>query len=325
MVDNGFPVNFIKASPQFNTATIYDNRGYANYHSMQAQITLRPTHGLSFQTTYTLSKNLANSGGISPDPRNLATGYTLQGSDRTHNWVTFGTYDLPFGPGQLFGKSTHGALARVIGGWQLGWITTVISGAPLAVTANCGLYANCTPDAVNGGIDPKSAAVSWPNGAASGSLFANRYVSKFNNGTVAYDPQCTDPNVVAQGITGYSNLCTLTAVVDSKTNKIVLQNPLPGKMGSVSYNSFRDHGRWNVDMSMSKSIAVTETKRFQFRADISNIFNHVMASGVPAFGNGTRYENPGPPVMTINSSSPLGYYDRKIGGRTFQAMARFDF
>jgi hypothetical protein len=312
MVDNGFPVNFIKASPQFNTATLYENKGYANYHSMQLQVTLRPTHGLSFQTTYTLSKNLGNSGGMSPDPRDLATGYALQSSDRTHNWVTFGTYDLPFGPGQKFGKSSNGVLSRVIGGWQLGWITSVISGAPLAATANCGLYANCTPDAVNGGIDPKSASISWPNGARNGSLFSDRYAP-------TTDPQCA-------GVWN-PGLCTLTAMTDSKTSRIVLQNPAPGRMGSVTYNSFRDHGRWNVDMSITKSVAITETKRFQFRADIANIFNHPMASGVSTTSG--RVQNETPPIMSINPTNGvsynLGYYSEKVGGRTFQAMLRFDF
>jgi hypothetical protein len=312
MVDNGFPVNFIKASPQFNTATLYDNQYYANYHSFQAQITLRPTHGLSFQSTYTWSKNLGFTGGLSPDPRDPSTGYVLQASDRAHNWVTFGTFDLPFGPSGLIGKGAHGAVARIIGGWQLGWITSVQSGAPLAITANCGLYANCTPDVVGSGIDPKSASVSWPNGAENGSLFANRYVS-------TTDPQCAgvwDPS-----------LCTLTATMDSTTKQIVLQNPLPGKRGTLGYNSFRDQSKWNVDMSISKSIALNETKSFRFRADITNVFNHPIASGEYGFGSTSgRHENYGPPTMAITgSATPIGYYDKKIGGRTFQAMVRFDF
>jgi hypothetical protein len=303
MVDNGFPVNFIKASPQFSSATFYENLGYSNYHSLQAQVTVRPTHGLSLQSTYTWSKNLGNSGGISPDPRNLATGYTLLSSDRTYNWVTFGTYDLPFGR-----SNSRQTLTRAIGGWQLGWIASVIGGAPLALTANCGMYANCTPDAVNGGIDPQSASVSWPNGAANGSLFANRYVS-------ATDPQCA-------GIWNPS-LCTLTATMDSTTKKIVLQNPMPGKIGTVGYNSFRDHGRWNVDMSMSKSIAITESKSFRFRADFSNIFNHPRASGVSSTSG--RVQNETAPSMGINGGTPIGYYSEKVGGRTFQVLVHFDF
>jgi hypothetical protein len=311
MEDNGFPVNFIKASPQFNSATLYENQGYANYHSFQAQVTLRPTHGIYFQSTYTWSKNLGNSGGLAPDPRDLSTGYILQGSDRPHNWVTYGTFDLPLGPNRLVGSSTHGALAKVLGGWQIGWISTVQSGAPLSLSANCGLYGNCTPDIVGDGIDPSSIGVSWLDGARSGSLFENRY-------TFTKDPQCLSIDSSLQ------SLCTMQAVVDSTTGNIVLQNPWPGKLGNMGYNTFRNLVRWNVDASVSKSVAIDETKSFRLRVDISNIFNHPFASGGLG-ASGVRITFPTAPDMNINGTNPIGQYSYKVGGRTIQAMARFDF
>jgi hypothetical protein len=314
MVANGFPVDFIKASPQFNSATLNENQGYSNYHSFQAQVTLRPTHGIYFQSTYTWSKNLGNSGGLSPDPRNLSTGYVVQGSDRPHNWVTYGNFDLPFGPGHMLLTNTHGALAKAIGGWQVGWISTVQSGSPLAMTANCGLYANCTPDIVNGGIDPSSIGLYWPSGAGNGSLFANRY-------SFVADPQCSNSSIVAPSL---QSLCTLQAVKDSKSGQIVLQNPLPGTQGSMGYNTFRNLTRWNVDMSLSKSVAITETKSFRLRADISNIFNHPLPSGYLSM-SGTRIVVPQPPYMSINGTNAIGLYTDKVGGRTLQATARFDF
>jgi len=320
--DNGFPVNFIKASPQFHTATLYENQGYANYHSFQAQVTLRPTHGVNFQSTYTWSKNLGNSGGLAPDPRDLGTGYVLQGSDRPHNWVTYGNFDLPFGPGTAVGGDTQGAVARIIGGWQLGWITAVQSGAPLNLGTGvaainftnsgnfCGLYEYCTPDIVNGGIDPSSVGVSWPDGATSGSLFADRY-------TFTRDPQCDSID------SSLRSLCTLQAIADSTNGKIVLQNPLPGKRGTLGYNSFRNQTRWNVDMSLSKSVAVTENMAFRVRVDISNIFNHPVVSGSPATAG--RLQVPTAPSMNTNGAAPIGQYTYKVGGRTIQAMVRFDF
>jgi hypothetical protein len=324
--DNGFPINFFKASPQFANATLYENQGYANYHSFQAQVTLRPTHGVYFQSTYTWSKNMGNSGGLSPDPRNLRTGYVLQASDRPHNWVTYGTYDLPFGPGKLIGKSSEGALKRVIGGWQVGWISTVQSGAPLAFSANCGLYANCTPDLVNGGIDPKSASVDWPNGKADGTLFpfirnGSTYTNRYS---YIKDPQCL--NIAAN----LQSLCTLQAVVDNKNGNIVLQNPWPGKMGNMGYNTFRNLVRWNVDASISKSVSIDEQRSFRLRVDITNIFNHAFASGGGTLGtggySGTRIVFPVAPNTNINSTTaPIGYFSTKVGGRTIQAMARFDF
>ena len=311
--DNGFPVNFFKASPQFHTATLYENEGFANYHSLQAQVTLRPYHGLYFRSTYTLSKNLGYNGGLSPDPLNPRTGYVLQDTDRTHNWVTYGNYDLPFGPGRLVGRETGGVLAKIIEGWQLGWITSITSGNPLTVTANCGLYANCTPDEVNGGIDPGFAGVAWQPGASTGSFFGDRY-------TFTTDPQCGDPNIVDPSI---QPLCTLQAAVDSTNDTIVLQNPLPGQMGNMRYNKFRNQTRWNADMSMSKSVSLDETKGFRIRVDISNIFNHPFASGTP--GEAGRVQFPTNPSMGLNGGAPLGQYTHKVGTRTIQAMVRFDF
>lgn len=323
---NGFPINFIKASPQFNNATLYENQGYSNYHSFQAQVTLRPTHGISFQSTYTWSKNLANAGGISPDPRNLRGLYTLSGSDRPHNWVTYGTFDLPFGPNRLIGSSMRGAWAKALGGWQIGWISSVQSGAPLSITTNClSMYANCTPDIVNGGIDPKSTQVDWPHGAANGSLFpltksGDQFINRYS---FTRDPQCSDPSIVAPSL---ASLCNLQAVVDNTSQKIVLQNPLPGKMGTLGYNTFRNLTRWNIDASVSKSVEITEGVAFRLRADVTNIFNHPFPSGTLG-ASGTRITFPTAPAMSMTNTatSPLGLYTYKVGGRTFQAMLRVDF
>jgi hypothetical protein len=77
-----------------------------------------------------------------------------------------------------------------------------------------------------------------------------------------------------------------------------------------------------IDMSISKSVDITEGIRFQLRADFSNIFNHPMPSGVPGLSGRTQF--PTAPNMNINSGN-LGYYSDKAGNRTFQAMARIDF
>jgi len=80
---NGYPENFIKTNPQFNNVYFEGNAGHANYHSMQAQATVRPTAGTSIQSTYTWSKNLGITGAYT-DPLDRRGDYTLQASDRTH-------------------------------------------------------------------------------------------------------------------------------------------------------------------------------------------------------------------------------------------------
>jgi hypothetical protein len=307
MEDNGFPANFIKANPQFDQATFTNNNGHSNYHSMQLMVTLRPTAGVNFTSTYTWSKNLGRSGII--DPRDISLSYTLLPAHRTHNWVTYGGWELPFGQGQLLGNDLPAVYDRFIGGWQLSWIGTVQSGSPLDITAQNMLYGGGVPDLV-GDFDFDSVGTYWPDGASRGDYFGDKY-------DVVTDPQCMaiDPSL--------RDTCTLTAIADTETGEIVLQNPAPGLQGNLGRGRLRNLTRWNVDMAISKAFKIDETKSFRIRLDATNIFNKVFASG--ALGStGTRIVFPTAPTTSINSSS-FGWMPYKVGGRTFQLMMRFDF
>jgi len=55
---NGTPENFILTNPQFATVNYLANMGNDNYHSLQTEVTLRPTHGFSGTANYTWSRNL---------------------------------------------------------------------------------------------------------------------------------------------------------------------------------------------------------------------------------------------------------------------------
>src|SRR5438093_4015152 len=59
-----FPENFIVANPQFSTVNYRNNSDSSNYHSLEAQFTVRPTHGIAYRATYTWSRGLAVSGGV---------------------------------------------------------------------------------------------------------------------------------------------------------------------------------------------------------------------------------------------------------------------
>src|SRR5204863_6359805 len=59
-----FPENFFVVNPQFATINYRNNSDSSNYHSLQTQFTMRPTHGITYQATYTWSRSLAASGGV---------------------------------------------------------------------------------------------------------------------------------------------------------------------------------------------------------------------------------------------------------------------
>src|SRR5690606_12997939 len=170
---------------------------------LQTKVRLRLTQGIQYEGTYTWSRSLGlttptfGSAGYR-DPMNRRADYTLLASHRTHDLKTFGTFELPFGPGRLLGGSTTGWVARLIEGWQVGSIFTASSGAPLTVSGRDTLYASgefaSAPDIV--GDFPRTGEVAW------GDPFGNFFTEEYRRVT---DPRCA---AVAANLTQW---CTNTA------------------------------------------------------------------------------------------------------------------
>jgi len=115
------------------------NIGNSSYNSLQTKLEKRLSYGLSFLGSYTYSKSLdlqssGQAGGI-------VTIYDIKREwgpsdfDFTHIFVFSSVYQLPIGRGkQLLGSSNKFANA-VVGGWNVGGITSFISGRPFSISA----------------------------------------------------------------------------------------------------------------------------------------------------------------------------------------------
>jgi hypothetical protein len=310
----GLPENFIVSNPQFGTVNMYSNWGTGNYHSMQAQVTMRPTAGVSFQMSYTWSKNLGNPGTSAyTDPLDRAGDYTVLSSDRRHVFTTYGNFELPIGPNKLLFGNSRGVLARFLESWQASWIINLSSGSPANITAANMLYGTGVPDQV-GKFPWDKIGVSWKKGAKEGNYFNDYFKS-------VTDPQClsiTNTDTLQSACTG------LFALTDPDNN-IILQNPYPGMRGNFGQNRLYGPPTWNVDMAMSKSINIHETKSVQIRVDATNVFNHAQPSQTVGAAS-TRIYFANLPALSINgNTTPLGYLGTKVGNRAFQAKIRFNF
>jgi hypothetical protein len=316
---NGFPENFIATNPQFSTVSYKTNLGHTNYHGLQVQTTLRPTHGLSLQGTYGWSKALgtgqsgtgaqgvAGSAPAYTNPVDRRGDYTLQASDRRHEFRVNGTFELPIGPGKLLLRGSSGPLARIVEGWQVGWITNLITGAATSVAAQNMLYGSGVPDVV--GPWRNEGKVRWggittATGQVNGSYWdPSAYIS-------VADPQCS--RIAANLRT--QNLCTLTAVADAKTQQILLQNPLPGTRGTLGQFTMQNPGTYRFDANISKSFRISETKSMLVRIDTTNVLNH---------------PTPADPNLNINLSTTnpvlFGAITSKTGNRAFQGHVRINF
>jgi len=325
-----FPANWISANPQFGTGTgigtganYWSNTGTSEYNSLQLQGTLRPTHGMSLQGTYIWSKSMqtplvsfAAGNGLSTaqtytNPVERNKDYQLSPGNAAHEFKANGTFELPIGPNKLLMGSSHGALARVIEGWQASAIVDLISGQPASIPASytnptvigaspTGLYGNSVPDIV--GDFPRDGQVNWvsvsnPNDHNFGSYFDSTF-------TRVKDPQCS---AVASQLAAF---CTLQAVADSN-GKVVLQNPQPGTRGSLGLASMTLPGSWAFDASLGKSVRITEGTTVSIRMDSTNVLNH---------------PTPSNPFLNINGNTPFGsIQDKGNQRRLFKASVRLTF
>ena len=313
---NGFPENFIRTNPQFGQAHMLASVNTNNYHSMSAAFTMRPTRGITLQSTYTWSKNFGIIGEVGrtyTDPRDRHADYALLSDTRIHDLRTNGTFELPFGSNRTFFSGTSGILARIIEDWSMSWIVNLNSGAPITVgtfSAGVGrhsIYANGTPNVV-GPFDSQG-QVTFPAGSNNGVYFME------GNYQSVRDPQCN-------AVTTLNNLrtaCTLNAIAAAGSGQILLQNPMPGERGNLGMSSAFGPGRWRFDANLAKRVRISETKTLQFRLDATNVFNHPE----PNFATGLNSA-----LLNINQANfgiLSGATAKTNLRRQFQAQLRFTF
>jgi hypothetical protein len=107
-----------------------ENLGYSIYHLLGVRIDKRFSHGLQVLTSWSFSKMIAATSMLNPsDP---APERKVPTEDRPQVLVLSGSYELPFGKGKLLGASASPWQRALIGGWKLGGIATIQSGAALA-------------------------------------------------------------------------------------------------------------------------------------------------------------------------------------------------
>ena len=138
--------------PQFSNVSIQSPTiGISNYYAGLFRIEKRFSYGLNFGANYTWSKllgdlndvgaALGNENGPFSNYYSRGTDYGPQSNDVTHRVSLNSYYELPFGPGKHW-LATN-AFGQVIGGWSLGIVGTIQTGAPITVitqTNSCNCF-----------------------------------------------------------------------------------------------------------------------------------------------------------------------------------------
>jgi hypothetical protein len=229
------------------------NIAESNYNSATLDLSSHNSKRLSFDASYTFTRDLSNAGGATPSAFAVAGGSYLTSRyqpgldygnvayDRRHRLLATYLYQLPFGKNQRW-LSHGGLMDAVTGGWQLAGVTVLQSGPFL------------TP--YQQSIDPANTNILTTIGQArtdqarSGSLFAaHRTTSQWLN-SAAFP---------------YSNLGT----TDKDGNAIGI-----GRFGNAPVGGLVGPGTDNFSFSLMKSVRLTEQARFEFSLEAANAFNH---------------------------------------------------
>ncbi|MBV9081895.1 MAG: TonB-dependent receptor [Acidobacteriaceae bacterium] len=214
------------------------NDGNTNYNGLLVSLRKRFSSGLSYEVSYTFSKNFADfvdnlTGGSTPAN---AYNYSLERSfspfDVTHRFVGNALWNLPIGEhGKILNNG--GLPSRLIGGWQFNAIVTLETGTPFTVTA---------PDE----------SATGPNHQSRGNCTGNPYAGA-----------STNPSKIVG-----------TAAPGFYLNPAAFAIPALGTFGNCAPRSFHGPGLENADLSLFKQFLLTERWKLEFRSEFFNAFNH---------------------------------------------------
>jgi len=259
-----YPQNFFQLNPNAagSYAALLSDPGSSSYNGLQVQVKHQTHHGLMFNANYTWSHAFTN--------RYLGDYYTADSAQvnfvTLHNpglnrgpgpydlrnvFKTFLTYELPFGPGHAWTTSSH-ALNKVIGGWTVGSVVGAQTGRNFKLQSgyNTFNYSNAP----------------WPDASDSGVVLTGISRSQLQKDVGKYAnpiPGTSEPLVF---------LPPSLLSSSGTANPTYFTEPGSGQLGQFVW--LTGPTLFTADMSVIKSIPITERVKLNFYAEFLNVFNH---------------------------------------------------
>ena len=240
--------------------------GTTKYDALQALVTRRWASSL-FGLAYTWSKAI-NFADNDQGPRiqylpEKQRNRGLASFDRAHNLQMYGVYDLPFGRGQRW--ANDGWASKVFGDFQFSGVASIMSGIPFYVVQNTaanllargsGQVPNQVASSIQilGGIGTPG-----QRGSAGGAWFQNTVLG----GPAIFGVTCTSNCAWA------------------------LENG--ARFGSGGRNNLRGPDFFETDLSLYRTFNLSETVKFQLRAEALNATNHANFNLPDANANSTTF------------------------------------
>lgn len=271
-----------RKNPNFDEVRTILTDTNVSYNGLQLKFRRQSSRGLQFQASYTYSKTLDEASGIatadtardaqaSLDPEDPARDKGRASFDATHNVVISLSYPIP-------GRYQQRAASFLLGGWEIGEITTLTSGLPFS--ARLGFE-----QSNNGG----GGRADRPNLAPGAKVNPSSGVGVGCAGLRAGDKLGTPDR--------WYDPCAFTV-------------PALGFYGTLGRNTLVGPGITTFDLSLVKGFRLHERANLQFRAEAFNIFNHAnfgLPASVPLASNGSAVATAGRMTDTVTSARQIQF------------------
>ena len=130
-----------RPNPYVGAGFFWFTEGNSRYNALEIDLTKRLTAGLQFRANYTWSKNLDLNSGLTGAQANNQAQMVMDRNDVRRDWgpsalnvahqaSISARYELPFGRGKHWLANATSVQNRLIGGWQVNGIITLLSGFP---------------------------------------------------------------------------------------------------------------------------------------------------------------------------------------------------
>jgi len=257
------------ASVGLNQILTDASEGTSSYHSLQASIDKRMSHGFQFHSNFTWSKvmDIASTGNISEGGSTPAITDSLPGQLRKNraisdlNMPLISTSNFTYTSPSLQGRNS--IVKAMLGSWGLSAIYTLQSGRPFGIAAG------------NGG----------------------------NNSGSGVDHDRAD---VVSGVSANVHKGSRSEWLANYVNMSAFTNNAAGTFGNSGRNIFKAPYLNTADTSISKNWKFRERYGLQFRWEMFNTFNHTSFAAPTNSGVTTSDISVGSPskITSVGASGP---------------------
>ena len=275
-------------TPVFSSIFAEDTIANSNYNSFQASLEKRFSHGLQANIAYTWSKSfdLASSFEGELNPLDYHSTYSLSQFDARHRFILSYVWQLPI-------PKYNGIAGKIVSGWDLSGIYTFQSGFPVRITSSADnelMY---------------SAFFEYPGEPDQIAPFQKQDPKK--NGGYWFNQNSFTENASSPTFDEGGNI---TNACSDNPGFNCYQPSLLGRIGTARRTICCGPAINNFDFGLHKVFSLTESRYFEFRAEIFNMFNH------------TQFNNPD---GNTTDGSDFGRIKRSREPRQVQFALKFFF